>query len=103
MKSLGRILLVVAMVVGLVVAAAEARVKRSAAAKRYFLVAEGYKVQPTGYEVDHVIPLWAGGADKPDNMELLPREAHRQKTCDELPALRYWRQQKRAGQARGVE
>jgi hypothetical protein len=99
MKSLGRILLAVTLVVGLVVASAEARVKRSAAAKRVFLLAEGYKRQPAGFEVDHVIPLWAGGSDKPDNMELLPKTVHHEKTCEELPALRYWRQKKRAGQA----
>jgi hypothetical protein len=90
MTRLGRVLLVVAMVVGLVVAPAEARVKRSAAAKRYFLLAEGYKRQPAGYEVDHVIPLWAGGPDTPDNMQLLHKAVHHEKTCDELGALKSW-------------
>ena len=32
------------------------------------------------YQVDHVIPLCAGGADKKENMQWLSVEAHRVKT-----------------------
>ena len=32
------------------------------------------------WEVDHVIPLCAGGPDTPDNMQWLTKSDHRQKT-----------------------
>lgn len=54
--------------------------ERSSAKKREFLRSRGYDKTPPGQEVDHVIPLSKGGADEPYNMELLPKEAHKQKT-----------------------
>jgi 5-methylcytosine-specific restriction protein A len=33
-----------------------------------------------GKDVDHIIPLWAGGSDEPDNKELLCDECHDAKT-----------------------
>lgn len=33
-----------------------------------------------GWEVDHIIPLCNGGPDKPDNMQWLTVDAHREKT-----------------------
>jgi hypothetical protein len=33
-----------------------------------------------GWHVDHVIPLCAGGADRPNNMQWITREDHRWKT-----------------------
>lgn len=38
-------------------------------------------------EVDHVVPLWAGGADDDDNCAGLCRECHRRKSAAEA-ALR---------------
>jgi len=54
--------------------------ERSEAKKGVFLKSRGYDKTPPGQEVDHVIPLSKGGADEPYNMQLLPKEAHKQKT-----------------------
>lgn len=59
------------------------KVERSTSAKKEFLKERGYKRTPSGYEVDHVTPLSKGGADKPYNMQLLPKEVHKQKTAGE--------------------
>ena len=59
------------------------KVERSSSAKKEFLKSQGYKTLPHGYEVDHIIPLSKGGADKPYNMQLLSKEAHKQKTANE--------------------
>lgn len=59
------------------------KVERSSSAKKEFLKSQGYKKTPAGYEVDHVVPLSRGGADKPYNMQLLPKEVHKQKTVTE--------------------
>lgn len=59
------------------------KVDRSSSAKKEFLKSQGYKKPPAGYEVDHVVPLSKGGADKPYNMQLLPKEVHKQKTASE--------------------
>lgn len=57
------------------------KVKRSNSIKNEFLKSSGYKKE--GYEVDHIIPLSKGGQDTPSNMQLLPKEAHKQKTANE--------------------
>ncbi|HXG06053.1 MAG TPA: HNH endonuclease signature motif containing protein [Nitrososphaera sp.] len=59
------------------------KVERSSSAKKEFLKSQGYKKTPSGYEVDHIVPLSKGGADKPYNMQLLPKEVHKQKTANE--------------------
>lgn len=59
------------------------RVKRSSSSKNDFLKNKGYKKVPEGYEVDHIIPLSKGGQDTPSNMQLLPKELHKQKTANE--------------------
>jgi len=59
------------------------KVERSTSAKREFLKSQGYDRVPYGYEVDHIVPLSKGGADKPYNMQLLPKEVHKQKTASE--------------------
>jgi 5-methylcytosine-specific restriction endonuclease McrA len=56
------------------------RIIRSEAAKEAFLKSRGLKRVPPGYEVDHKIPLWAGGSDTPGNMQLLTKEQHKAKT-----------------------
>ena len=54
--------------------------ERSSAAKQEFLRQHGLKEVPEGYEVDHIVPLSAGGSDDPSNMQLLPKSLHRLKT-----------------------
>lgn len=41
-----------------------------------------------GWEVDHRIPLCAGGADHPDNMQWLTREQHAEKTRRDVKACK---------------
>src|SRR4030042_2891872 len=59
------------------------KVERSATAKNQFLRSKGYKKVPSGYEIDHVIPLSKGGRDEPSNMQLIPKIVHKQKTASE--------------------
>ena len=59
------------------------KVERSSTAKREFLKSNGYSKTPKGYEVDHIVPLSKGGKDVPSNMQLLPKEVHKQKTTSE--------------------
>ena len=50
---------------------------RSAAARAAFLQQHGLRDVPPGYEIHHVVPLYAGGADAPENMVLVTEEQHR--------------------------
>lgn len=59
------------------------KVERSSTAKKDFLKSKGYSKTPKGYEVDHIIPLSKGGQDVPSNMQLLPKEVHKQTTASE--------------------
>jgi 5-methylcytosine-specific restriction endonuclease McrA len=59
------------------------KIKRSQAEKKKFLKGLGYKRVPPGYEVDHIVPLSKGGADKSYNMQLIPKSAHKRKTAAE--------------------
>jgi 5-methylcytosine-specific restriction endonuclease McrA len=59
------------------------KVERSATAKNQFLRSKGYKKVPSGYEVDHIIPLLKGGRDEPSNMQLIPKSVHKEKTASE--------------------
>ena len=59
------------------------RVERSVAAKGQFLRSKGYKKVPSGYEIDHIIPLSKGGRDEPSNMQLIPMSVHKRKTSEE--------------------
>lgn len=59
------------------------KVKRSPAVRQEFLRSQGYDKTPYGYEVDHIVPLHKGGADATWNMQLLPKDLHRQKTARE--------------------
>jgi 5-methylcytosine-specific restriction endonuclease McrA len=66
---------------------------RSEEAKKQFLRQHGLKRVPSGMEVDHRVPLAAGGADKPSNMQLIPKSTHAAKTAAE--AKRYGWHKKR--------
>jgi len=59
------------------------KVQRSSSERNNFLRSRGYDKAPSGYEVDHIVPLSQGGADKAYNMQLLPKEVHRAKTSSE--------------------
>lgn len=39
---------------------------------------------PDGFEVDHIVPLYKGGADDEDNCQVLCIECHKLKTKSEL-------------------
>lgn len=56
------------------------RIARSETAKSDFLKAHGYSKIPKGYNIDHIIPLYAGGKDTPSNMQLISISAHHAKT-----------------------
>lgn len=65
---------------------AQAETKRSSAEVRAFrqlhpCPATGqHRGRCPGWEVDHVIPLCAGGPDKPSNMQWIRKDDHRFKT-----------------------
>ena len=46
------------------------RQTRSSAARKQFLHSRGLKRVPAGHVIDHIVPLCAGGADRPSNMQL---------------------------------
>jgi hypothetical protein len=58
-------------------------VKRSSVEKLAFLKMLGLKKVPSGYEIDHIIPLSQGGEDNPENMQLLTKGQHKIKTAIE--------------------
>lgn len=59
------------------------KVERNSSARNDFLKSKGYSKVPSGYEVDHIIPLSQGGQDTPNNMQLITKEQHKQKTAKE--------------------
>ena len=58
----------------------DGRIMRSQSAKREFLREKGLKKIPNGMNIDHIIPLFAGGCDCPANMQLISISEHRRKT-----------------------
>lgn len=41
-----------------------------------------------GYQIDHIKPLCGGGPDRPDNMQWLSVEAHKEKTRADIASCR---------------
>ena len=60
------------------------RIKRNGWAVTEFKRMTGWPNGRPGYEVDHIVPLARGGADKPSNMQWLTIPEHREKTRWEL-------------------
>jgi hypothetical protein len=77
---------------------AAARIERSRAEVRAFRADHAcpstmrHRGACPGFHVDHIVPLCAGGADKPENMQWISVEDHRFKT---LIDVRECRRQKR--------
>ena len=57
-------------------------IHRDPAAKKEFMSSSGYPNGRPGYVVDHVVPLYKGGADTPENMQWLTKEQHKEKHRD---------------------
>jgi hypothetical protein len=72
---MNRLVALIALALCLVTGSVDAKISRSEAAKRQFRAdhvcpATGeHKGRCPGYVIDHVIPLCAGGADRPSNMQ----------------------------------
>jgi 5-methylcytosine-specific restriction endonuclease McrA len=58
----------------------EGNIILSSKAKAEFLRRKGYEKVPEGTEVDHIIPLYAGGRDCPENMQIISSAARKAKT-----------------------
>ncbi|MEI6080132.1 MAG: HNH endonuclease signature motif containing protein [bacterium] len=54
-------------------------IQRSEKAKNVFMKRSGYPNGRPGYVVDHIIPLYKGGEDTPENMQWLTVEQHKEK------------------------
>lgn len=88
-----RVLLLV--LLALFAAVAETRLPRSLSEVRAFR--RGHRCPSTGkrsgacpgYQVDHVVPLCAGGADHPGDMQWPSVDAHHAKTRVDVCACRY--------------
>jgi hypothetical protein len=65
------------------------KIARDMSERHNFLKDRGMSKVPKGYQVDHIKPLYAGGADKPSNMQLLKIDEHRAKTKNDY--MRYGR------------
>ena len=60
----------------------DGRIKRDAYVKKTFMRQSGYPNGREGYVVDHIIPLYKGGEDTPENMQWLTKEQHKEKHRD---------------------
>lgn len=78
--------------------AADARIPRDAAQIRAFRAenpcpATGLRRGACpGWDVDHIVPLCAGGADHPSNLQWLSKEDHKWKTFVDVRECRKSRQ-----------
>jgi len=49
----------------------------------------GRDIEPgQGFEVDHVVPVALGGSNEPENLQILHRPCHREKTRSDVKSIR---------------
>ena len=66
----------------------DGRIIRSESAKVEFLRRHNMNHIPPGMQIDHIIPLFAGGSDSPDNMQFLSVAEHHKKTKKDFTTYR---------------
>lgn len=59
------------------------RHKREASTIQRFLKKKGFKKVPRGKQIDHKVPLSEGGSDSLQNLRLIKKKIHKQKTKQE--------------------
>ena len=57
-------------------------IQRNEAAKKAFMRQSGFPNGRPGSVVDHIVPLYKGGEDTPENMQWLTVEQHKEKHGD---------------------
>ena len=55
------------------------KIERDTNERSKFLKEKGLTHTPEGYQVDHIVPLSKGGADKKENMQLIPKNSEKEK------------------------
>lgn len=59
---------------------ARGHIKRSSTQRQKFLRSQGLTRTPPGMQVDHIVPLAKGGADKAFNMQLIPKDSAKERS-----------------------
>lgn len=57
----------------------QGRIQRSSSERQKFLEALGLTHTPPGMQVDHIVPLSKGGADKTWNMQLISKDSAKER------------------------
>ena len=60
----------------------DGHIYRDMGARKTFMEQSGYPNGRQGYVVDHIVPLYKGGADTPDNMQWVTIKEHKMKHRD---------------------
>ncbi|MCX6112563.1 MAG: HNH endonuclease signature motif containing protein [Proteobacteria bacterium] len=60
----------------------DGHIHRDMAARKAFMEQSGYPDGRASYVVDHIVPLYKGGKDTPENMQWLTIEQHKEKHRD---------------------
>ena len=59
------------------------KVKKYVAANQTWKCIKCKKILDATYEVDHIVPLYKGGSNEPNNLQALCRNCHGQKTLED--------------------